>query len=198
MAKKDESLLTTMAFYLRHVDLGQMSDDGFIDVDNLLRLELFSEKKITFEDIQRAVNCKEVRRYALVKCEGKYKIKAIYGHGIPRLRNWCFENWEENTSITEICSKCQYSTWEDIKVRGFRKEYESHAFFFLRPQHKGCDTKKDVIIYIDAGHARKDGAKFYNVPENMMIATKGIGELGVGVKYFRRVIDIQSGEKIIF
>jgi RNA:NAD 2'-phosphotransferase (TPT1/KptA family) len=197
LAKKDKSLQTAMAFYLRHVDLEQMSDDGYITVDNLLGLQYFYEKKITLEDIKRAVNCKEVQRCALVKCEGKFKIKALHGHTIPRLRDWCFKNWEENTSITEICSKCLYSTWEDIKVHGFRKENAFHAFFFLRPQRKGYDAKKDVIIYIDAGRARKDGAKFYNVPENKMIATQGIGE-GIGVKYFRRVIDIQSGQKIVF
>jgi RNA:NAD 2'-phosphotransferase (TPT1/KptA family) len=54
---------------------------------------------------------------------------------------------------------------------------------------------REIEILIDAVAARKDGIKFFQVPENPIIVSEGQGS-GIPLKYFIRVVDRATGEVI--
>jgi RNA:NAD 2'-phosphotransferase (TPT1/KptA family) len=195
-SKQDLDICTSMGDLLRHkTGWARMSDDGFVDLDLLLKQLPMKTYHSNVDDIKRILSMEAYTRYVLIEYEpGRFKIKATHGHTIPKIMAWNWANWQLETKLQILAHGCTFPTWNRLNKKGFQN-IGRVVFYSIASNDEVMKLEKEIEIWIDAVAAREDGVKFFVVPENKLIVTEGhMGRLAR--KYFIKVVDRVSGEVI--
>ncbi|XP_048776350.2 tRNA 2'-phosphotransferase 1-like isoform X2 [Ostrea edulis] len=193
----DTQLSHFLAKILRHEALNrglQVSEDGYVDVEEILELHEASNK--TEADVRRIVKNDGKKRFSLK--EGlKLQIKATQGHSIKIPK-------PELTLVTHATQvRCalhgtRSRNWETIKSEGISKMGRTHIHFAQgeRGVRSGFPPYCDMAIEIDVEKAMKDGIKFY-ISENDVVLTEGKGGF-ISKTYFKTAYKLASRETLSF
>ena len=175
---------------LRHQAINRklnIDNGGWVKIDDILKCNEF--KDISMDDINFIVENNNKKRFS-IKYENKNSyIRANQGHSINTIKE--DELLEEITDINYI-NNIVHSTFRKnfklIKENGLCKMKRNHIHFAkTKNVSSGIRKNADVYIYIDVINAMKDGIKFYE-SSNGVILSPGIGKNGIiPEKYFPRV-----------
>uniref|UniRef100_A0A6M2DNV4 2'-phosphotransferase n=1 Tax=Xenopsylla cheopis TaxID=163159 RepID=A0A6M2DNV4_XENCH len=190
----DCSISRRLSWLLRHgaqkVDIF-ISDEGFIKVHDILRHQSF--KDITLEDILRVVSNNDKQRFSVRKNpgNGELEIKANQGHTIS-LNNLKLLEIPLITSYTEVIHGTYYSCWKAIKKEGLRRMKRMHIHFAKDLNSiSGIRKNCQVLIYVDIKLALKDGYKFFESENQVILCPGNINGL-LPKDYFLKVIDFKT------
>jgi RNA:NAD 2'-phosphotransferase (TPT1/KptA family) len=188
-----------LTYHLRHnMRLKTMTADGFVNIDEIFRLPQMKKNNCTIEDLKMILSQKEAYlypRYVVIEDEqNRYKIRAIHGHSIPKVMAWNWANWKCETKLPILARRCNYPKWAKLRHNGFEK-LKRKSISFIDPEDKQVKYHREVEIWIDAVAARKDGVKFFQVPENPYIISELLAD-GLPLRYFLKVFDRKTGDVI--
>lgn len=167
-----------------------LDKDGFIECSKLLKLQRLNN--ITMNDIIKIVHMCDKQRFNIKKINNEYYIAANQGHSIKieskllktiTLQNcFMYKNIIHGTYTNII---------EKIKKEGLNKMGRIHIHFSTNIDDKkvisGIRKSSNVFIYIDLEKAIKDGFKFYESP-NGVILTSGNEYGSLPSKYFKNIV----------
>ncbi|KAF7410479.1 hypothetical protein HZH68_004860 [Vespula germanica] len=174
-----------LSYLLRHGAIKEglsIKADGFVPVDQLLSKNLHG---CTLEDIKKVVETNDKKRFVLRENNGTWEIKATQGHSINEINNLSLKPLDRVDF--DIIHGTYYRNWENIKLKGLSCMRRNHIHF-----SKGldftCGLRKsaDVYIYIDFEKAKRDGLKFFE-SENKIILCAGNDKGIIERKYFLKV-----------
>ena len=173
---------------LRHTAIDKkvvMSDDGFVDVNDIMKLRQF---KGCNENMIREIVTKDKKtRFRLKESDGHLYISANQGHSGTVAEHLNPEKYL--TLIREPIVPCIHGTYSDcldsIKSKGLMRmsrQYIHCAAGLPKDVKSGMRTDCDIFIYIDMEAAMRDGITFYK-SKNDVILTEGINGV-LDPKYF--------------
>ncbi|KAK1284963.1 hypothetical protein QJS10_CPB20g01533 [Acorus calamus] len=176
---KIDSLGRLLTRILRHMASElklDMRSDGFVRVQDLLRLNLVTFSKIplslhTVADIKEAVRRDNKQRFSLLEENGELFIRANQGHTITTISS--------EGLLKSILSPDEAPGKSIVKVR------------------EDCMRKNvNVLIFLDVRKALEEGMKLY-MSDNKVILTEGFNGV-VPVKYFEKIETWPGREPIPF
>ncbi|EPS72620.1 hypothetical protein M569_02136, partial [Genlisea aurea] len=196
---KIEALGRLLTRILRHMASElklEISNDGFVDVQDLLKLNLKTFANLplrshTVDDIREAVRKDNKQRFSLIEENGKLLIRANQGHTITTVET---ESLLSRILSPEEIPVCVHGTYkknlESILSVGLKRMKRLHVHFSSGLPTDGeviSGMRRDVnvLIFLDVGKALKDGMKLY-VSDNRVILTEGFDGI-VPVKYFLKI-----------
>ena len=175
---------------LRHQAIDRninINDGGWVKINDILKCKEF--KNCTMEDIYYIVDNNNKKRFSLMSSNDITYIRANQGHSIETVKD--DDLLKEITDINYI-NNVVHSTFkcnlDSIKKNGLCKMKRNHIHFAkTKNVSSGIRKNADVYIYIDVANAIKDGIKFYE-SSNGVILSPGIGDKGIiPNKYFSKV-----------
>ena len=169
-----------------------LDKDGFIECSKLLKLQRLNN--ITINDIIKIVNICDKQRFNLKKINDEYFIAANQGHSIKIESKLLNPITLDNCHLYKnknIIHGTYTNIIEKIKKEGLNKMGRIHIHFSTKIDNtkviSGIRKSSNVYIYIDLEKAIKDGFKFYESP-NRVILTPG-NEYGIlPSKYFKNIV----------
>ena len=160
---------------LRHTAIKRnikIDSSGWVLLDDILKCNEFSE--ITLDDIMTIVNNNNKDRFSLKQSNYKTYIKANQGHSIQKVDNSALKEIKNPEEIMEIVHGTFFDKIKSIKKNGLNKMKRNHIHFAKKKDVKyGLRKNSQVFIRIDVINAMKDGIKFYE-SENQVILSPGI------------------------
>eukprot|EP01114_Cavostelium_apophysatum_P023443 TRINITY_DN8829_c0_g1_i1.p1 TRINITY_DN8829_c0_g1~~TRINITY_DN8829_c0_g1_i1.p1 ORF type:complete len:224 (+),score=36.21 TRINITY_DN8829_c0_g1_i1:107-778(+) len=190
------ALSKLLSFILRHGAAKEgikISPEGYVLVDDLLQHRQFKSANYTVDEIIKAVETSDKKRFALRENEmKKLEIKANQGHTVQ------VEALELKPILLSDVSKYPvvvhgtYDTaWNLIKKGGLSKMKRNHIHLAAGEYGSanvisGMRGNCNLLIYVDMEQAIKDGIAFFESP-NGVILTDGINGV-LPPKYFSHVL----------
>jgi len=199
-----------LAQTLRHSGRSEGLDirsDGYVPLDEVLKLPSFSKLNPSLEDIRKVVETNDKQRFTLLEdaC-GHFLIRANQGHSM------------EGIDMDELCGSpvselnpgevCCHGTYEshlqNILSQGIKAggkhgvSFRRTVHFSIRPPGEtvvsGMRPNCQVAIYVDLPRAAREGIQFYR-SANDVILTEGI-DGAVPPAYIQSVWHIQRGVQL--
>jgi len=169
-----------------------MDSNGFIDVDSLLKIPKL--KDLTIDELKNIVNNCNKKRMILKEKYGKLYIAANQGHSIKIESEILTPITLENFNLykkKDIVHGTYFNVIEKIKAEGLNKMERIHIHFTtnldVSKVVSGMRKSSEVFIFIDLEKTLKDGFKFYESP-NGVILTPGDDKGFLPTKYFKKII----------
>jgi len=199
-----------LSFYLRHgaKKAGiKIRTDGYVQVQDLLKLNEFKRQNADFEKIKNIVDTNDKKRFSMKKEENIWLIRANQGHSIKSIKSQELLNEITLNDVDKypvVCHGTYFKVWDIVKTEGLKTMKRNHIHFVPSDsvQGKGVISGMryncQLLIYIDIQYALEDGIKFF-LSENNVILSSGInGKLSP--KYFKKVTTFLNGKpgKIIW
>mmetsp|Transcript_21450 Transcript_21450/g.42113 ORF Transcript_21450/g.42113 Transcript_21450/m.42113 type:complete len:449 (+) Transcript_21450:152-1498(+) len=185
---------------LRHsaVDEGiTIREDGFVRLEDL-QTKLKRFENVTLDDVQAVVRDNDKQRFTLrQESDGSWIIRANQGHSMAVVKE-SFLLRELDPTTIDVCLHGTYKeAWAKIRKTGLSRMNRNHIHFarglpsdsngVISGMRKSCE----VHLYIDASAAGKDGIKFFE-SDNGVILSPGNGDGIIPPKYFKSVTDRQG------
>ncbi|KAK1804433.1 hypothetical protein P4O66_020449 [Electrophorus voltai] len=191
---RDVRLSKSLSYALRHgaCQMGlQMSSDGFIFVDELLRHQQF--RSFSLEDLERVVTTNDKRRFKLQNHpeSGRLQIRANQGHSVQ------VEDLELKAVVSDApdCPReavhgSYMKHWDAIRSQGLNRMKRTHIHLVpglpgegqvISGMRRNCD----LAVYIDVPKALSDGIQFYWSENGVLLTPGGAGGL-LSPRYFSR------------
>ncbi|XP_073952021.1 tRNA 2'-phosphotransferase [Choristoneura fumiferana] len=195
MNSKDIRLSKSLSWLLRHGAVQEgfnISPEGYLDVDTVLRHKTFQGYSRC--DIERVVRNNEKQRFQLRQDPStrSLQIKANQGHSIDAVSD------AELTPIltakyTSVVHGTSSHCWPLIQQAGLSRMRRNHIHFAKSTSSTdGIRSNANLHIYIDLERALRDGIKFYEA-DNGVILTSGNADGFLEPKYFSRVLHVATG-----
>ncbi|RHZ78256.1 hypothetical protein Glove_166g287 [Diversispora epigaea] len=167
----------------------EIGDDGFVKLNDLLKLQQFKGKSV--EDIQFVVENNDKQRFSLKTENSELYIRANQGHSIE-VKDLELEKITDHEQIPTVIHGTYLNRWKFIEKEGLRKMNRNHIHcsigHFGDPNVKsGLRANCDLFIYINAKKAMEDGIEFYR-SSNGVILTSGINGC-LKPEYFLKVVN---------
>jgi len=194
-----------LSWILRHhaVELGlQMRPDGYVRVEDLLRLDLLKSFRppITFEQIQRVVASNDKQRFGLIREGDTWFIRAHQGHSGLQATHLDDEKALTRIEDASLYPFCIHGTTRDawkliLSSGGLKTMGRRHIHFSSKPFGSseiisGMRRTSKVLIYVNLAAAMSEGIKFY-LSSNDVILTEGV-DGALPAKYFSKVEFIRA------
>ncbi|CAE1294726.1 TRPT1 [Acanthosepion pharaonis] len=163
-----------------------MTYDGFVNVSDLLQHIPSGYKE---EDIIKMVRNDPKKRYAIQRIGGTLQIKATNGHTLP-------VNISMKTTTKKIGLHGTFMhNWEQIKSQGISRKQRNNIHMASHdPSCKsGIPPNRDIIIEIDIDKAKKDGIKFFESDNGIILSPGNLNGV-IEKKYFKRAYTISGSE----
>lgn len=193
-----------MSWLLRHGACGdgfELSPDGYIEVNKLLKHPKIQYSKYKIEDIRRVVANDAKQRFKLRNnpVTQVLEIKATNGHSIVSVTDVGLKPITAPTYDT-VVHGTYLECWQYIKRDGLNHMKRNHIHFAKGISRdgsviSGIRANVEVYIYIDLGKALADGIKFFE-SENGVILTKGDNKGYLKPQYFTKFVHVPSGNII--
>ncbi|KAK1262545.1 hypothetical protein QJS04_geneDACA020527 [Acorus gramineus] len=182
-----------------------MRSDGYVRVQDLLRLKLVTFSKIplslhTVADIKEAVRRDNKQRFSLLEENGELFIRANQGHTITTISS---EGLLKPILSPDEAAVCVHGTYrknlDSILQSGLNRMTRLHVHFSSGlPTDgeviSGMRKNVNVLIFLDVRKAIEEGMKLY-MSDNKVILTEGFNGV-VPVKYFEK-IETWPGRELI-
>jgi len=190
-----------LSYLLRHssgkVDI---RPDGYVKVNEILRLPYFRTNHVTVEHIRNIVDTCSKQRFALTEIEGQLYIRANQGHSIS-VEDLELTRITDHTQYPVVVHGTYYNSLDKILKKGLCRMNRNHIHFTTAEPHSnevisGMRNTCQVLIYIDLKKALADGLEFY-LSLNKVILSPGNGGF-ISPDYFERVYDFKKGQEILF
>ncbi|KAH9498944.1 tRNA 2'-phosphotransferase 1 [Bulinus truncatus] len=173
---------------------------GFLYVDDILNHQDFHS--VTVNDIKHVVETNDKKRFTLeTELEsGKLKIKANQGHSLK----------VEDLDLKPITDASQYPVvvhgtylrpYKQIEKQGLKPMGRMHIHFAPGEPGShgvisGMRNSCTVLIYLNLQKALEDGIEFHLSPNNVILSS-GNEEKVIPPTYFHKVINRNTGEKLL-
>ncbi|CAN8318628.1 unnamed protein product [Cochlearia groenlandica] len=207
---KVDALGRLLTRILRHMatDLSlNMRGDGFVRVDDLLKLNLKTSANIqlnshTVVEFREAVRRDSKQRFSLVEENGELLIRANQGHSIMTVVS---EKLLKRILSPEEAPVCIHGTYrknlESILAYGLKRMNRMHIHFSCGlPTDgeviSGARRNVNVLIFLNINKALEDGIAFY-ISDNKVILTEGNDGV-VPAYYFLKIESWPSRETISY
>jgi 2'-phosphotransferase len=180
-----------LSYVLRHGAQNHhlnIDEEGYIKVNDILQLGKMKSK--TLPEIQKIVkNCPK-QRFKLKEENGVWYICANQGHSIKNVKGTLKPITDPNLYNTVVHGTYNESYAKIEKSGGLSKMERNHIHFAKGLPGEdgvisGMRKTAEVYIYIDMEKAIKDGIKFYE-SDNGVILSEGINGI-IPLKYFKKV-----------
>lgn len=203
---KSIALSKLLSWVLRHGanELNVPIDsNGFIDVDDLLRLRQFTVKNYTLCDIKFVVANDRKSRFALIESNGCIKIKANQGHSMRTVVDLSLNPVTSPTPFPIVVHGTFRKHWSSILATGLRCMNRVHIHFATTQKWtptttagiSGLRENCEILIYCNLPLALADGIQFW-ISDNRVLLTSGVNGV-LPVKYFLKVIDRKSRNRML-
>ncbi|KAJ7380030.1 tRNA 2'-phosphotransferase 1 [Desmophyllum pertusum] len=169
-------LAKALSYILRHgaAKEGLQMTEGFIFVDNLLKLQQF--QRYSEDDIKKIVGDNDKQRFALRSdpTTDRLQIRANQGHtmevddlDLDLITDHC----EAPTVVHGTYQNC---SWPQIKTQGLSRMSRNHIHFAPgEPGEEGViigmRSSCEILIFINLKKALGDGFKFYRSSNNVIL-----------------------------
>jgi len=179
MKQKISRILSTI---LRHTAKKRnlhIDEGGWISIDDIFT-KCNEFNKVSLEDIIIIVNNNNKNRFSIEDRNTKLYIKANQGHTIKSIQNTKLHKIIKYPDEIRGIVHGTYKKYIDlIKKNGLCRMARNNIHFAKKKEIQyGIRKNAQVFIYIDVDNAMKDGIKFYE-SENEVILSPGIGKDGI-------------------
>lgn len=155
--------------------------NGFVKLNDILKLNLKELKNITINDINVIINTNEKKRLETTLINNELYIRATQGHnnivGSMIIDNDALEKITLLDNINFVHHGTQKNFLDSILTNGLNRMNRKHIHFVeninKEKQTSGFKNISDVIITIDLHKCLEDGIEFYK-SKNNVILTEGI------------------------
>ena len=205
-ADRDTTQLSkTLSYLLRHGSKEhklKMDSNGFSKLDDVITTvkRMLPRQTITTSRIEEIVkNCKK-QRFKMAEIDGVKFIRANQGHTLKDVESTdlkVIEHFEDGPAGKIIHGTTQQA-WQSIKTTGLNKMKRNHIHMArgnFGEAKSGARSSSDVIITINGNQALKDGIKFFE-SDNGVILSPGNDNGTIETKYFLDVYDRRLGKQI--
>jgi len=200
-----------------------MDKEGFVSISELLNTRMLKDKQVTLMDIQKLAEVDKKQRYAIKSepnpnananeassSETKYWIRANQGHSLKSegtieldfehlLKDLTIAEIEQKKWTEVICHGTNLQALKEIlKSRGLNRMSRTHIHFSCGDSLDG-DVKSgmrsdcELLIYVDAIQAIKDGVRF-QISTNNVILSSGDNQGFVDLKYIWKIAKFAHGK----
>ncbi|EPX70816.1 tRNA 2'-phosphotransferase Tpt1 [Schizosaccharomyces octosporus yFS286] len=174
----------------------QLRPDGFVSVDDLLRLPQF--KNLSLQMLKKIVDENEKKRFSLIEMEGKLLIRANQGHTI-RTVEVPMTRIEDASLLPKVVHGTRKELWKTISKEGLSRMKRNHIHcatgLFGEPGVvSGIRKSCTLYIYIDVLKAMQHNVEFYQ-SENGVILTEG--KNGILSPSFFKKVETNLGEVLL-
>ena len=197
LRKVSKTLCNILRWTARHVGLN-ITSDGFVDVQDLLECGRFPST--TTDDLHTICKEDDKMRFEMSRdpTDGKWKIRATNGHGIPGV-NAVSKQLTTNDKVGCVVHVTGWCAIQNIARNGLRKFKRNHIHFVARQPTRGETVAGvrhgvDFCVYVDAGKAIEDGIPFW-VTRNGVIVSEGDKQGCIPLRYIIKIVDNDSGEQ---
>lgn len=182
MEKNNIKISRKLSTILRHTAIKRklyIDNSGWISIDDIFtKCDEF--KQVSVEDILYIVNNNDKKRFSIEDRNNKLYIKANQGHSIKKVKDkFLLKEIKSPDYIREIVHGTYKKNIDLIKKNGLCRMARNHIHFAKKKETQyGIRKNAQVFIYVDVNNAMKDGIKFYE-SENEVILSPGIGKDGI-------------------
>lgn len=189
----------TLSYLLRHGAVKNrlnIQPDGYVLVDDLLKLDILKKYRPTLEMLQSAArNCPK-QRFGIKTEDGRWYIRANQGHTIKTVGNEGLMRITDPSEHPIVVHGTYLRCWPDILRTGLSKMARNHIHMARGEPGtsgviSGMRTSCQVMIYIDLPAAMRDGIPFW-ISENGVILSEGISGK-IAPRYFKKVVRVSDG-----
>eukprot|EP00746_Dinoflagellata_sp_MGD_P137117 gnl/MRDRNA2_/MRDRNA2_70938_c0_seq1.p1 gnl/MRDRNA2_/MRDRNA2_70938_c0~~gnl/MRDRNA2_/MRDRNA2_70938_c0_seq1.p1 ORF type:complete len:344 (+),score=69.84 gnl/MRDRNA2_/MRDRNA2_70938_c0_seq1:127-1158(+) len=197
--EKLSRMLTSVLRHRAHEEGLWMSPDGFVGLDEVLRLRSFEKLNLHVAEIKRLVSkSDEKRRFMLREMDGKYYIRANQGHTIREVTDSELLTFVDDAAEVPICVHGTYLiSWSPIlQSGGLSRMSRNHIHFAPQPPGddkviSGMRSDCEVAVYINVASAMADGIQFFR-SENKVILSRGDSRGIVPLKHFDKAVRLKD------
>ena len=188
--KKLKRVSMSLSKILRHQAVNRnlnMDQGGWIKLDEIMKLNEF--KNTSIDDIMYIVENNNKKRFSVELRDNNMYIRANQGHSINNIKDeLLLKEIKDIDYINNVVHSTFKKYYKLIKNDGLCRMSRNHIHFAkTKNVSSGIRKNAEVYIYIDVEKAMKDGIKFYE-SDNGVILSPGIGEKGIiDSKYFSKV-----------
>lgn len=205
-SKNDIQLSKLLSKILRHdaarLNL-QMDSNGYCKLDDVLAKlsNMLRNQRVTKERVLTIVrNCRK-QRFKVEMVDGVMKIRANQGHTVREVEGMELNEIQEfeNGVKGKVIHGTNLTAWRSINEKGLSKMKRNHIHMArgeFGEAKSGARWNSEVIITIDGNQAIRDGIKFYE-SDNGVILSPGDANGTIPSKYFLQAFDRKS-QKVIF
>lgn len=169
-----------------------IDDEGYALIDHILQHREFARFNTSVNDINHLVVDNSKKRFEVeYNSAGKpYKIRATQGHTV-QFRKFQLELITDPHKHGVVVHGTYKRNWRVIKKEGLSRLKRTHIHFaigLIGQSHvtSGMRSTCDVIIYLDMEKAMRDGLKFYESSNNVVLS-EGNESGMILPKYFSKV-----------
>ncbi|KAK9749259.1 hypothetical protein RND81_02G113300 [Saponaria officinalis] len=184
-----------------------MRSDGYVKVEDLLRLDLKSRANIplrshSIDEIREAVRIDSKQRLGLLEENGQLFIRANQGHSVEVVETESLLTPITSADDIPVCVHGTYKKFLDsILQSGLKRMSRLHVHFSsgLPSDNEvisGMRRDINLVIFLDVKKALEDGMKLY-MSENNVILTEGFDGV-VPPKYFEKILLWPSRQPVSF
>ncbi|CAL8123216.1 unnamed protein product [Orchesella dallaii] len=197
----DTSLSKSLSYLLRHGAPKEkkvtIHPGGYIYIEEILQLPKFSRWSV--DNIRQVVEDNDKQRFTLKKNEesGKLMICANQGHSfeVEDLDLIPITNAEDYPNVIHGTN---LKSWNSIQQSGLRRMNRIHIHFAPGEPGEtgvisGMRKTAEIHIYVDLAKALKDGLKFYQSKNNVILCP-GNEDGVLETKYFSKVLNVKTKE----
>ena len=133
--KSSYELSKKMTYYLRHnaVKAGlKIRSDGYVKVNDLLRLQYFQRNRVRFEDINYEVNTNDKQRYSMIQEKDGWYVRANQGHSMKCVNTEELLKritWNDLKKFPVVCHGTYLKHWNSIREHGLNRMSRNHIHF---------------------------------------------------------------------
>lgn len=182
--------------------LSKLLSFGFVDVNDLLRLQQFALKNYKLCDIKFVVENDKKSRFALIESNGRIRIKANQGHSMRTVVDLSLTPITSPTPFPIVVHGTFRKHWSSILATGLRCMNRLHIHFATTdnwtPTTTGISGLREhceILIYCNLPLALADGIPFW-ISDNHVLLTNGLNGVLPG-KYFLKAIDRKTRNRIL-
>lgn len=180
-----------------------LESNGFVDVNDLLRLQQFALKNYKLCDIKFVVENDKKSRFALIESNGRIKIKANQGHSMRTVVDLSLTPITSPTPFPIVVHGTFRKHWSSILATGLRCMNRLHIHFATTDNWtpttttgiSGLREHCEILIYCNLPLALADGIPFW-ISDNHVLLTNGLNGVLPG-KYFLKAIDRKTRNRIL-
>ena len=204
-SKLDVQLSKTLSYLLRHGAKEKhlsMDKNGFCKLNDVIKElnKMLPKQQVTPDRISQIVKDCSKQRFKLETFNGVVMIRANQGHSMQEVQNIELKEimFFDAGSSGKIIHGTTLKAWESIRKSGLNKMKRNHIHMAkgeFGDAKSGARFSSEVIITIDGNGAIKDGIKFFE-SDNGVILSPGNSNGVIETKYFLNVYNRKSKQQI--
>uniref|UniRef100_H2ZMM8 2'-phosphotransferase n=1 Tax=Ciona savignyi TaxID=51511 RepID=H2ZMM8_CIOSA len=199
---RDVIIGKSLSAVLRHNKFGfKVDDEGYVEVDAILKHQHFRKLWVTREELYRLVDANDKQRFAIhVNKDGRELIKANQGHSVE-VAALKLTPITEARDYPHVIHGTFWKSWSFIAKEGLSRRKRVHIHMTTAEPNSdkqvvsGMRYSCDVFVHVDMESALKDGIQFF-LSENKVILSPGDEHGYILPKHFLKVEGISKGKRI--